>query len=290
MGGIWCLKYHSSKNCWLRNILSLECEWCTGEKKVYSLRVGWWERQASQRPKSFMYCLTIFVDCQFRWLPEALSLSIPESETMLKSPPMMSVLSEWSESEVKKEWKNEGSSTFGPKWWKVYFHIEFIVACKCAEVWQGSCWYMEDVRSVAGGSSMLSLSELNQLKNLHSSICLIPHYTKACERFHSWLHIPHTVLPEIVFHQLALFFFSSHSSLTHCFPPWRPSSLCSVTATRVYINQAFVQKTASQLWTQEVFQMSAVTQRNFHRSWIAQSVEHQTFNLSVQGSSPCSGV
>ena len=26
------------------------------------------------------------------------------------------------------------------------------------------------------------------------------------------------------------------------------------------------------------------------RAWIAQSVEHQTFNLRVQGSSPCSGV
>ena len=25
------------------------------------------------------------------------------------------------------------------------------------------------------------------------------------------------------------------------------------------------------------------------RAWIAQSVEHQTFNLRVQGSSPCSG-
>ena len=26
-----------------------------------------------------------------------------------------------------------------------------------------------------------------------------------------------------------------------------------------------------------------------NRAWIAQSVEHQTFNLRVQGSSPCSG-
>lgn len=28
---------------------------------------------------------------------------------------------------------------------------------------------------------------------------------------------------------------------------------------------------------------------NLCEAWIAQSVEHQTFNLRVQGSSPCSG-
>jgi hypothetical protein len=30
-------------------------------------------------------------------------------------------------------------------------------------------------------------------------------------------------------------------------------------------------------------------EKHFLRAWIAQSVEHQTFNLRVQGSSPCSG-
>ena len=61
--------------------------------------------------KVFVYCLTIFVDWQFLRLSVVLTLSSPESSTRLKSLPMMSVLSSWSESEVKKK---EGSSTFGP--------------------------------------------------------------------------------------------------------------------------------------------------------------------------------
>ena len=37
------------------------------------------------------------------------------------------------------------------------------------------------------------------------------------------------------------------------------------------------------LWVLKVDYLSS------DRAWIAQSVEHQTFNLRVQGSSPCSG-
>lgn len=38
-----------------------------------------------------------------------------------------------------------------------------------------------------------------------------------------------------------------------------------------------------------LFPMSRSSILCYRRAWIAQSVEHQTFNLRVQGSSPCSG-